>query len=102
MAETKPIPVRLSNEMIARLDQAAVKAHLSNRTEVIKLCISSFLEYFEAHDHAELPLNWEEMIACLDGRRRPVDPLPPPGKPRCEWTLEEEAAWQSVLGENTK
>lgn len=71
MAQTKPIPVRLSNELIDRLDRAAKAAHLSNRTEVIKLCISSFLDYFEAHGKASLPLDWEEMLASLDGRTRP-------------------------------
>ncbi len=70
MAETKPIPVRLSAEMIDRLDRAATKAHLSNRSEVIKLCISSFLEYFEGNGVAALPLDWKEMLRDLDGRTR--------------------------------
>jgi hypothetical protein len=70
MAQTKPTPVRLSIELIDRLDRAAKTAHLSNRTEVIKLCISSFLDYFEQHGVAALPLNWEEMLRDMDGRTR--------------------------------
>lgn len=68
MAETKPIPIRLTEEMINRLDRAAVKAHMSNRTEVMKVCITSFLEYFETHGEATLPLDWAEILKDMDGR----------------------------------
>lgn len=78
MADTKPIPIRLSPDMIERLDRAAKTAHLSNRTEVIKLCISSFLDYFEAYGQARLPPNWQEMLADLDGRRNKILTYPSP------------------------
>jgi len=68
--QTKAIPIRLTPEMVDRLDRAARRACLSNRTEVIKLCINSFLDYFETHGSATLPPDWEEMLRDLDGRRK--------------------------------
>ena len=70
MAKAKPIPVRLSDEIIDRLDRAAKRAHLSSRTEVIKICVASFLDYFEREGVASLPLNWEEILRSMDGRTK--------------------------------
>ena len=64
----KPLPVRLEPAVIARLD-AAAKRLGSNRAAVIRLCVTSFLDYFEQGGVATLPLNWKEVIAAMDGRR---------------------------------
>ena len=69
MSEGKPIPVRLSNDLIKKLDQVANDVHLGTRTDLIKLCLVSFLEYFEKHKEAKLPLDWKEMLDDLDGRK---------------------------------
>lgn len=63
-----PIPVRLSFEMIKRLENAAKKMGLSSRTAVLKMCVESFLEDFEENGVAGLPLNWRQIIHDLDGR----------------------------------
>ena len=63
-----PIPVRLSFEMIERLENAAKKMGLSSRTAVLKMCVESFLEDFEKNGVAGLPLNWRQIIHDLDGR----------------------------------
>jgi predicted transcriptional regulator len=69
VAETSPIPVRLDDQIKARLDAAAKKMG-NTRAGVIKLCVSSFLDYFEKHGKAGLPLDWEETLNRLDGRTR--------------------------------
>lgn len=68
MSEAKPIPVRLSEEVIKRLDAVALKSGLDNRTAVIKLCIGSFLDHFEKAGTAALPLDWKEVLKIQDGR----------------------------------
>jgi len=68
MSEGKPTPVRLTDETLQRLDLAAKKMGLGNRTSLIKMSITSFLEYFEQTGMAGLPLNWKEIIHKLDGR----------------------------------
>lgn len=64
----KPLPVRLSDDMLRRLDQAADRMGMQNRTDIIKLCISSFLDYFEAHGKTSLPVDWQTILRDLDGR----------------------------------
>ena len=70
MAITRPIPVRLDDDLIRRLDAAAQRLG-TTRAGVIKLCLTAFLDHFEsAGGVASLPLNWREMIAANDGRTR--------------------------------
>lgn len=70
MADTKPIPVRLDTQIIARLD-AAAKRLGNNRAGIIKLCVSTFLDHLEAHGgRMALPPDWEEILSRLDGRTR--------------------------------
>lgn len=64
----KPIPVRLSDEQIARLDVATRRMGLENRSDIIKLCLNSFLDCFDKHQTACLPLDWPRILANLDGR----------------------------------
>jgi len=67
--------VRLSTDIIRRLDNAAKKMGISARTSVIKLCLSSFLDYFEKNGVTALPLNWKDIIRETDGRSQKQDNL---------------------------
>ena len=67
MAETKPIPVRLSPELILRLDKAA-QAMGTTRAGVIKLCLNSFLDAYERDGKIALPLDWRLVLERSDGR----------------------------------
>lgn len=75
MAITKPIPVKLSDEVIQKLDKISESTGLNNRSSLIRLCLQSFLDYFEKHGEAALPLNWREILADNDGRKN-LDLLP--------------------------
>jgi len=68
MKESMPLSVRLSFEMIERLENAAKKMGLGSRMAVLKMCVESFLEDFEKHGVAGLPLDWRKIIHDLDGR----------------------------------
>ena len=68
MKKDAPVSVRLSLEIIRRLDQAAENIGLGNRTSLIKMSVSSFLDYFDRHGMTGLPLNWKEILHDLDGR----------------------------------
>ena len=68
MSPTKPIPVRLSNDVIVRLDASAKKIG-QKRAGVIRLLIESWLVYFEKNGEAALPLNFREIIAAFDNRK---------------------------------
>jgi predicted DNA-binding protein len=70
MSEGKPIPVRLSPDIIRRLDAVAKKTGMSTRASIIKICVTGFLDYFERTGMAGLPLNYREIIQSLDGRTR--------------------------------
>jgi predicted DNA-binding protein len=69
MAETTPIPVRLEKPLIQRLDNAASKIG-SNRAAVIRFCVETWLSHFERKGFAALPVNWEQILAEMDGRTR--------------------------------
>lgn len=68
VADTRPIPVRLSDEMIHRLDAAAGKLH-SNRANLIRFCLDTWLDHHATHGEAVLPPDWEQLQAEYDGRR---------------------------------
>lgn len=69
MGETKPIPVRLGDEMITRLD-AAAKRIGNNRAGVIRFLVDTWLADFEERGTSSLPPNWEHMLASLDNRTK--------------------------------
>lgn len=69
MASTKPIPVRLSDDVIKRLDSCAQKIG-NNRAALIKHCLSAFLDSYEKNGSVILPLNWEEIVENQDGRTK--------------------------------
>lgn len=79
MALTAPIPVRLSPDVIHRLDEAAKKLG-NTRAGVIKLCLAAFLEDFEARGTAALPLDWQAVLAGMDGRSTPRTKSKKPNK----------------------
>jgi hypothetical protein len=61
MAERKPIPVRLGDEMISRLDEAAGRIG-SNRAAVMRMLIESWLANYEKHGAACLPADWQRIM----------------------------------------
>ncbi len=80
MGETKPIPVRLGDDLIARLD-AAAKAIGTTKAGVIRFCVETWLRHFEAHGKiASLPVNWEDLIIWHDGRRKQSRPKRAPNE----------------------
>jgi hypothetical protein len=67
VAEKKPIPVRLSEEAIGRLDSAA-KRMGSDRSSLIRMLVSRWLDYFERAGADALPFDFETALKSLDGR----------------------------------
>lgn len=68
MAETKPIPIRLTDDTLKRLDRVAERTGLGNRASVIKLCLSSFLDYIEKEGITSMQPGWSDILSNLDGR----------------------------------
>lgn len=69
VAENSPIPVRLSPELIARLDDAAKKIG-NTRAGIIRFCTDTFLTHFEKHGRAALPPDWEDILSAFDNRTK--------------------------------
>lgn len=69
MAETKPIPVRLGENIISRLDVAAARIG-NNRAGVIRYLVDSWLADFEKTGTAALPPDWKKIMAAADNRTR--------------------------------
>jgi hypothetical protein len=69
VAESKPIPVRLGEDLIKRLDQAAERIG-SNRAAVIRMLITQWLDEFERRGVIHLPPNWPEIMQGLDARTK--------------------------------
>lgn len=69
MSRTKPIPVRLSDDDISRLDEAAERMG-TNRAALIRFCADTFARYVIKVGKAALPLNWQEILNFNDGRTR--------------------------------
>ena len=63
-----PLSIRLSFEMIERLENAAKKMGLGSRMAILKMCVQSFLDDFEKNGVAGLPLDWRKIVHDLDGR----------------------------------
>lgn len=68
VAEQKPIPVRLSEDIISRLDEAAGKIG-SNRAALIRLCTQTFLDHLDKAGFGAMPMDWQNIIEESDGRR---------------------------------
>jgi hypothetical protein len=70
MGNTKPIPVRLGDDLIARLDVAA-KAIGTTKAGVIRFCVETWLSHFEACGKtASLPIDWEGVFKAQYRRRK--------------------------------
>lgn len=67
MAETKPIPVRLEDELIKRIDLAAAKMG-TNRAAMIRFLVKTFIDDFEQRGLKSLPHDWQEIMRFQDGR----------------------------------
>ena len=68
MPRSKPIPVKLSDELISRLDEVSQQTGLNNRSAIIKFCLSTFLDHFESKGRSALPPDWKVILRHLDGR----------------------------------
>lgn len=67
---SKPIPLRLTDEEIKRLDRAAERTGI-RRSSLMKMLVGIWLDSFEANGSAALPLDWQEILDRADGRRSP-------------------------------
>ena len=66
----KPIPVRLTDETIERLDAAADMLGLTSRSDVIKLAITAIVRHIEQGGTLTLPPEWKKILLSLDGRTK--------------------------------
>jgi hypothetical protein len=69
MAATKPIPLRLSVDILHRLDVAS-KIVGNNRAGLIRFLIESWLSEFEKKGKTIMPPNWEEILLAMDHRTK--------------------------------
>lgn len=65
---SRNIPVRFSDEMIHEMEAAAQRLGLENRSDVIKLCVRSFLSHIRQYGASGLPVNWQQIVKDMDGR----------------------------------
>lgn len=72
---SKPIPVRLDENLIRRLDAIATRIG-SNRAAVIRMLVQIWVEDFEKRGQAALPVNWRGIMDGLDARRTPPAIVP--------------------------
>ena len=64
---TKPIPVRIPEDWVTRLDKAAHKLG-TNRAALISFCAQTFAKDFEQHGEAMMPMDWQKIFRAMDGR----------------------------------
>ena len=69
---TKPIPVRIPEEWLPRIDAVARKLG-TNRARLIAFSGQTFAELFEDNGVSSMPPNWSEIFDNMDGRRRRKD-----------------------------
>jgi predicted DNA-binding protein len=79
MAQTKPIPVRLPDDVVKRLDKAATKIG-HKRASLMRYLIETWLEEFERKGKLMLPENWEQILQSFDSRRTDENVQAPIGK----------------------
>ena len=65
--------MKLTDDLIERIDRVSTTTGLNNRSAVIKFCVSSFLDHFDAKGETALPLNWREILKDLDQRKHRYD-----------------------------
>lgn len=67
MFKTKPIPVRLPEWIITKLDSAASKLGYT-RAGLMRYCIETWVGHYDKHGTAALPVEWDKVIREFDGR----------------------------------
>lgn len=72
---TKPIPVRIPAEWLPRIDSVARQLG-TNRARLIAFSGQTFAEYFERKGVTSMPPDWSDILANMDGRRRPRNHAP--------------------------
>jgi len=81
---TKPIPVRIPAEWLPRIDSVAKRLG-TNRARLIAFSGQTFAEFFERKGVTSMPPDWADILASMDGRRRPrvkgATPEDKPAKP---------------------
>lgn len=77
VAATKPIPVRIAEEILPRLDHVAERLG-TNRAALIAFCAKTFLEDFERHGESMMPMDWKNILDRLDGRTKEARESGPP------------------------
>lgn len=66
---TKPIPIRLDDEVVARLDAAADRIG-SNRAAVVRMLITGWLDDFDSKGRSMLPVDFEDIVKAFDHRTK--------------------------------
>ena len=79
MADSSPIPVRLTNTTIKRLDAVARQIG-SNRAAVMRMLVEKWLDHYDAEGKATLPPDWKQVMRALDGRCKPMEATPASAK----------------------
>lgn len=69
-SKTRSIPIRVSADLINRLDRAAGSLG-TNRSGLLRLCAETFVEHFEKEGSIQMPVNWQKLLISHDGRKRP-------------------------------
>ena len=69
---TKPIPVRIPEEWLPRIDSVARKLG-TNRARLIAFSGQTFAEFFEKNGVSSMPPDWNEIFDNMVGRRRRKD-----------------------------
>src|ERR1019366_8145104 len=62
MAKRRTIPIRLDDDVLARLTAAAERLG-TTRTGIMRFCIEPWLRHFEIKGKASLPIDWDELLA---------------------------------------
>jgi len=100
VSATKPIPIRLSEDITKRLDECARRIG-NNRASLIRLLLDTWLSSFEKHGEAVLPPDWQEIMASYDHRikyRRSPSKKAAPAATPANLSMNEEASSASDLG----
>lgn len=106
MAERRPIPVRLDEDLIVRLDEVARRIG-SNRAAVIRFCVQTFVEHVAAQVRAPLAPDWYEIIRRIESREplsrgAPARPLAAPtGRGAADTALTRTQVYADALIEST-
>jgi hypothetical protein len=69
---TKPIPVRITKDVLKRIDAAAEKLG-SKRSRIVAFAAQKFTEYAENNGGVTIPPDWSEIFKSL-GKLKPKSP----------------------------